>query len=804
MTVQEQVAEIQREQQYFDDAMEAHLEKVSRASSNMATLGTAAERRAMKQVQDRQVALGEDSAVAFARMDLDGGDSWYIGKTLIQDEDHNPLVISWKSDMASRYYQATAQDPRNVTRKRDFFTSGNQIESLDDIWLAELAEELESLEQNDVHVSDTLLESLTSTRNGTMQDIVRTIQASQDAVMRADKDSLLVVQGGPGTGKTAVALHRASWLLVKYRETLNPAQLLVVGPNPAFVRYIQDVLPGLGDDDVTQTSVQQMLSRDMRIRSQDSDRVAKIKGDARMADVIAEGLNDRIKLPSGMIRIRRRNSASTINVLPESVVDDIRRLRSEYYGVGREKLKQRLLERCAEQLDVSRGVNVENVLDPKSLEAEVSKMWPKVTAAQFVRELLGSKARLRRAGKDFLSEEEIDALYRPAADRITEEPWTLADLALIDEAVSNIDDREQSWGHIIVDEAQDLSPMQIFALRRRSSNGSMTVVGDVAQSTGPFARDNWSDVIEGLKSNMPVKQETLAHGYRVPREVYAVAEGLLPQVAPSVEAPEIVRSTGAEPELFDVAHTQVATEVAKVASHHSSKGRFVGVIAPSEWWDQIAEAFDEQDVQWTNASDGGLGRSINLVTPEASKGLEFDSVVLVAPQTILEQDNGARLLYIAITRTTSRLDVIAPSDEIPEVIREGFSTVKVIDEPISSDVESDAESDDVSSSAGSDGEFDDEPSADAEPAGEEPAAAEDEAPARAMPTPAMVGSQFSLGSTVASAPESEERQAQADREFSAVERELIVKNGEYLASILTSVYAPEMREAILDEARKHL
>lgn len=801
MTVDAHVAEIGEEQQYFDAAMEAHIERHQAASRNLSAVGTAAERRAMSAHNERMVRLDRDSAVAFARMDTEEDASWYIGKTLITDENRDILVLSWQSKMASRYYQSTPDDPRGVTRKRDFVTKGNQIESLRDTWLAELAEELEELDG--IRVDDALLDSLSSSRSSSMQDIVRTIQASQDSIMRTPMDSLLIVQGGPGTGKTAVALHRASWMLYEHRNKLVPSDVLVVGPNPAFVRYIQDVLPGLGDDNVHQTSVQGMLSRDLKVRGQDTDQVARIKGDARMADVIASALDDRIKPPSGMVRVRRRNSQSTVNIPPESLVDDIRSLRGDYYGAGREKLKQRLLERCAEELDLRRGGTADTVLDPRSVETEVSKMWPKVSAAQLVRELLGSKARLRRAGVNLLTADEIETLYRPAADRIGDEPWTLADLALIDEAASNINDREENWGHIIVDEAQDLSPMQIYALRRRSKNGSMTVVGDVAQSTGPFARNSWDDVIQGLRSNQPVHQETLTHGYRVPQEVYRIAERLLPEIAPDIEPPTIVRSVGAEPELFDVATAQVGAEVAKVASHHSGKGRFVGVIAPSEWGDEIADAFAEQDLQWTNAADGGLGRSINLVTPEASKGLEFDAVVLVAPQTILDQDNGARLLYIASTRTTTRLDVIVPSGEIPEIIRDGFSSVTVIDEPFGT-FEDVARGDNTLEETSVGG------GVPASPASEEPGGDTHDdggssggARASAVPTPREAASQFRIqdGPTAGEDTPIDDSHSRA---LSAVEQELVAENGRYLASIVCSVYAPALRRAILKEALRQV
>lgn len=263
--VDDEVQEIRVEQQYFDEAMDFHLQKVEGFEQTLKARGTAHEKQAMKKSFENFHKLGPDDAAAIMRIDTEDGDSLYLGKTAILNDDKDILVINWKQPAAAKFYQATPEDPQGVVRKREFKTDRNRIKSFRDQHLAQLAQEIAELDGY-LPPSDALLDSLTSARTGEMQDIVGTIQAAQDKILRAKMDSLLVVQGGPGTGKTAVALHRASWLLYNHPEVLPPDELLVVGPNPAFTKYISKVLPDLGDYDVPHTSVEEMLQRSIPVR----------------------------------------------------------------------------------------------------------------------------------------------------------------------------------------------------------------------------------------------------------------------------------------------------------------------------------------------------------------------------------------------------------------------------------------------------------------------------------------------------------------------------------------------------------
>ncbi|MCH6471334.1 ATP-binding domain-containing protein [Sinomonas terrae] len=308
------------------------------------------------------------------------------------------------------------------------------------------------------------------------------------------------------------------------------------------------------------------------------------------------------------------------------------------------------------------------MLDASSIEGALERMWPQLTPAQFVRELYGSRDRLIKANKGF-DEGELDLLYRPMVARMADEPWTKADLAVVDLAQTLMRGVPQKYEHIVVDEAQDLSHMELLALRARSRSGSMTVVGDIAQSTGPHARDSWDSVEKALMMGLPSQETRLEHGYRVPRQAFNLALPVLAEAAPKVEAPLVLRDVDQEPIWTIVAEDQFSCAVAKAVIDRS-KGYFVGVIAHPDRWEDLRIAFDQQGLKWAESSSGELSGAINLVAPEDAKGLEFDAVIVVDPQRIAEMPHGMRLLYIALTRTTTMLDIVIPEGNVPRLFQE--------------------------------------------------------------------------------------------------------------------------------------
>lgn len=664
-------SELQLEQTFFDRAKQYRDGQNSAWSMAGASAGTAVERRAYRNAMEKRKVASPDDPVALTRIDYEDGDKLYIGKIAIFDEEKNLLVVNWQAPAAAVANQASVHNPLGLRSKRIFDAPANKIVSFEDIVYKALAEAVSELDDHS-YAGDALLQSLTRKRGSEMTDIVKTIQAAQDKLVRADKDQLLIIQGGPGTGKTAVALHRVSWLLFNYQDELPPEDVLVVGPNPTFTRYIRRVLPDLGDDDVVQQALQNLLSNDVQLTGKDSPAVATVKGSARMSQVLEKALKQRIRVPSADVRIQRRNTVLTISLSASSVAEVLQTLQFDSFADGRRRFRQRLVELCAPQLGNIRQVSPEQFLDLRALDAEVEKIWPQITPQQFLRDLLGSKERMKRAAEGHLAPAEMELLYRQQAEKVSDEPWTMADLALLDEAQASMREAPRTYGHIVVDEAQDLSKMQLRAIRRRSKNGSMTVVGDIAQSTGPYSRDSWDDIAvilgEGTPSQVASQIAELEHGYRVPKQVFDVALPILHSAAPAITPPRILRDVDYAPRFAGVQESDLAQEVARTVFTHSGRGRFVGVVAPLQLWPGLREAFQDDDLQWSESTEGELSTAINLVTPEDAKGLEFDAVIVVDPAIILEMPHGERMLYIALTRTTTHLDIIYPLGSLPPIL----------------------------------------------------------------------------------------------------------------------------------------
>lgn len=660
---------IQQEQQYFDRAFDCMMEADVRWAKAPLTGGTAAERRALKRAAAKRKVPASDEPVAFGRMMDEDGESFYIGKAPIFDGDKNLLVINWQAPAAARYNQATPTDPQGLVWRRSFTAPHNHIEDLSDLLFQEIAEQLQDLEEVVAYSAqeDDLLEALRRKRTGAMTDIVATIQAAQDQLIRADKDQLLVIQGGPGTGKTAVALHRVSWLLYTFDQEMRPQDVLVVGPNQTFTRYIQKVLPGLGDEDVHQFALDRLLANGVTRRGMDPDPVATIKGSAHMAAVVKRALWQRVAIPAEGVVVDMGSSRKVIvsrDVL-RTLVENLDKLP---YSEGRQQFSERLASYCREYQVSGSSRGLTDAVVPASLEQAVERVWKKLSPQQFLRELYGSKQRLMKANKvDLLSDLQVQLLHRPPVRAMSEEPWTRDDLALIDYASFLMNGADQQYRHIVVDEAQDLSYMELLALKHRSSSGSMTVVGDLAQSTGPHAHDSWGEVAEALDQGQSQDVSELEYGYRVPKQVFDLARPVLAAAAPEVQAPDVLRDVSFDPAWSFPASAELAGAVAQKVIERSL-GYFMGVIAHPDHWEALRGAFSAAGISWAESTSGELSNAINLVTPEDAKGLEFDSVIVVDPQRIIDMPHGLRLLYIALTRTTTRLDLVVPRDRLPEIL----------------------------------------------------------------------------------------------------------------------------------------
>ncbi|MHA3838144.1 AAA family ATPase [Terrabacter sp. AAH1] len=604
-----------------------------------------------------------EEAVAVGRIDI-AGETLYVGKHAISDDDHDLLVINWQAPAAIPYFEASFDNAMGVTLKRTFTCTRNEIEDFDDILFEELAQRVAGMIATDEErwgVDDALLRDLDAGRTGEMRDIVQTIQAAQYALVRSPLEQLLIIQGGPGTGKTAVALHRVSWLLFNHAGALPPEDVLVVGPTDTFTKYIRGVLPGLGDDNVEYRDLRS-LGPQRSTGRHESTSVRRIKGEARMVDLLRTALWQRVRFPERAATIEVGTGFGSPRFTREEIESELPRHRDRgSYNVGRASFRSFIQRETS--MRSPRGV----VIAPATVDAAVERVWPSLTTTAFLRDLFGSRDRLLAAAGDLFTASEVSRLSRAASDKVSDEQWSDADVALLDEADELINGRfTATYGHIVVDEAQDLSPMQLRSIRRRSSDGSMTVLGDIAQSTGPWARNSWDDVQAALTMDAKVAFEQLELGYRVPRQIYEFAAQLLPYVAPGLTPPTVVRLGPGEPELVMSEDGDLVDAALSAARGHAGSGRFVGVICPDAHRQKLEDELIWHDVKWADVGAGQLDASINIASPAEAKGLEFDAVVILDPAAIVhESEWGLRHLYVALTRTTKYLTVVHTGDPLP-------------------------------------------------------------------------------------------------------------------------------------------
>jgi DNA helicase IV len=648
-----------------------------------------------------QLQLGRE-ALVFGRIDRAGppgeapaaksAESYHIGRLAISDRDHEPLVVDWRAPVAEPFYRATGAHPMGLKLRRHFLTEGRRVLDLEDeVFSPEgttTGAELLGLSGPTV-----LLAALERAHTGRMRDIVATVQAEQDEIIRAPLQGVLVVQGGPGTGKTAVALHRAAYLLYTYRFPLESQGVLVVGPNPTFLRYIDQVLPSLGETGV-ELSTASGLYKHARPSLAEPPELARLKGDPRMAQFILRAVRQRQRPLRRTVRVPYGGTTLVLEPEASSQIVTAAKRRPGTHN-GRRRLVESLLwQHFAGQL-ASRSPEGSTATAPSAAElgaelrrlpevAEVlERSWPRLSAEQLVHDLLGAKPLIEQAGRGLLSSEEMELLYRPRSESYREAPWSQADIALLDEASWLLGPPrpvksppggrggqvERAYGHIVVDEAQDLSPMELRMLARRSLSGSMTVVGDIAQATGAWAPSSWEEVASYLPTRKGWRQVSLSVSYRAPAEVMKLAAAVLAAALPSTSPPEPVRRTGEEPRFVDasakgaglgeVVGLVVGEEVAALARPRGAEAGSVGVLVPSSLYPEARSGLVEAGIAFGEVGAGALDMQVSLLTLADAKGLEFDSVVVVEPARIVSSSpQGMRALYVALTRCTRRLSVI--------------------------------------------------------------------------------------------------------------------------------------------------
>ncbi|MER7052169.1 ATP-dependent DNA helicase [Streptomyces sp. NPDC000351] len=666
-----------------------------------------------------------DGSLCFGRIDLTSGVGHHIGRIGLRadDAERTPVLIDWRADVARPFYLATGHTPMGLRRRRHIASEGRAVTALHDEIL-DLGDETRTGHE-DPSGDAVLLAALNSARTGRMGDIVQTIQADQDRIIRAPHRGVLVVEGGPGTGKTAVALHRAAYLLYEHRELLAKRAVLIVGPNPAFLGYIGEVLPSLGETGVLLSTVGELFPG-VRATATDTPEAAAVKGRADMADVLAEAVRDRQALPDPVIAIEHDREILMLDDDLVSVARERTRGAKLPHNAAREHFEGHILNTLTDMVAERIGTDPydgSNLLDPSDITqirdelaenpevwSAIDRLWPRVTPQRLVADLLA-------APEAFLAAEDAAAVRRPVTRH-----WTVADVPLLDEAAELLgeDDRiartraerereaqvayaqgvldvsyasrtyefedkdeeeaevlsahdiidaerfaerqeeddhrsaaeraaaDRTWafGHIIVDEAQELSPMAWRLLMRRCPTRSMTLVGDPAQTAEAAGVGSWSKILAPYVEDR-WEHTRLGVNYRTPAEIMDVAAAVVRAGDPEFDPPSSVRSTGVRPWIRATGDLPAA--VAEAARELTPEEGRLAVIAPRELHRDLAARLDGV----TAGAEPDLTRNVVLLDPRQSKGLEFDSVLVVEPGRYGTSD-----LYVALTRATQRLGVL--------------------------------------------------------------------------------------------------------------------------------------------------
>ncbi|MFI1980142.1 HelD family protein [Streptomyces wedmorensis] len=614
-----------------------------------------------RQIEDRIKALADlaDTPLFFGRLDYlhttQEGQRFYIGRRHVHDADGDPMVIDWRAPVSQPYYQASKKDPQDVGLRRRFGYTGGDLTAYEDEHLSDPAE-LET-------TSRLLQAEIERPRVGPMRDIVATIQPEQDGIVRSDLSGTVCVQGGPGTGKTAVGLHRVAYLLYAHRERLARTGTLVIGPNRSFLHYIEQVLPALGELEVQQATVDDLVAH-VEVRGTDEAATAVVKGDARMAEVLRRAVRSHVSLPKEPLMVVRgsrrwRVPAYELEEMVRELLDrDIR------YGAAREALPQRIAHAVLVRMEEAGEApddRVQNaVARNPAVKAVVKECWPLVEPAKLVLRLLGDADFLAEHAEGLLTEDEQKLLlWAKPARSVKAAKWSAADAVLVDEAKDLIE-RTHSLGHVVLDEAQDLSPMQYRAVGRRCTTGSATVLGDLAQGTTPWATESWAQALGHLGKPEAVVEELTA-GFRVPREVIAYASRLLPHMSPGLAAVESVRENPGSLAVRPTDDLDAAVVAACVESlaHEGS----IGLIAADARIAPLAEALTAAGLAHLSPGEETTAESrLTLVPASLAKGLEYDYVVLDDPAAVVDGEpderTGLRRLYVALTRAVSGLTIL--------------------------------------------------------------------------------------------------------------------------------------------------
>ena len=667
---------LKEEQDYIDLAYSAREFRRSDRKSGKANISTALTQPvntlAGGKLENLRLLGDVNEDVCFANFTKEDKSKIYLGKYLVTDANYDALVISWKAPAASDFYRANHANAFGLLGKRRFiFNSPNKLRDLEEVIFKDLEANVKNLTRsNEADVSDAVLDELEKGSSGSLKEIIKTIHASQYDIISSKRGGLHVIQGAPGTGKTVVGVHRASWLLFPGNdEQLKADKVLILGPNAAFIRYIENLVPSLGEDKISHKDLSK-LGPNISITVNESFEVAKLKGSSRMKKLLIKAVKDRLRIPEEDVNFTVPGKNQNINISFESISQRINELRTEKhnYMSGRSAFRIWLLNEINDILQGGKGirklVSRNSVFIKESdVDSLTEKIWPSISAVNLIRDLYGSQARLLSAAKDsdFLVNELV-MLEKKSNNQ--NDGWSISDIALIDYVDTLLNGQKEIYDYIIVDEAQDLTPMQIESIKKRSSNGDILLMGDLAQATGVWLYSSWQQLADLLGE--PISRfDELEFGYRVPKQIFEYATKVLSYIDPKIKPPRLVREVSESPVVnINLENLTMYNLVTDIINDKFGEG-IVGLIVSDDMLADVCEDLKLFGMSFTELNSAGLVEGLNVVPVSRQKGLEFDTVVIYEPKAILDIPlTGLRHLYVAITRSLNSLHFYC-AEELP-------------------------------------------------------------------------------------------------------------------------------------------